>query len=31
MENNRLFGFALVPMGEPVEMLKTLLKALERK
>lgn len=27
----KIFGFALVPMGEPVEMVRSLLKALERK
>lgn len=27
----RLFGFALVPLGEPVEMLRVLVKALEGK
>jgi hypothetical protein len=27
----RVFGFALIPLGEPVEMLRELLKAMERK
>jgi len=31
MEDNRVFGFALVPLGEPVEMVKALLGAMEGK
>ena len=27
----KIFGFALVPLGDPVEMVKELLKAMERK
>ena len=27
----RLFGFALVPLGEPVEMLRVLVRAMEGK
>ena len=30
-ELTRVFGFALVPLGEPVEMLRVLVRAMETK